>query len=291
MIHPSELVLNKDGSIYHLSLRPEHLATKIILAGDPGRIELISSKFDYIEHKISNREFVTHTGIYNGQRVSAIATGIGTDNIDIVLNELDAIVNVDLDKREIKDEKTVLEFVRIGTCGSLQEDVPSDEVVASSYAIGLDGLLNFYNYSMEANEKRLLQAVNEHMQWGESINKAYMVSADTELFETIAQGFHQGITITANGFYAPQGRSIRLRPKLTNQNTLLRSFRSEKHRIINYEMESSALYGLSKLMGHKACTVCAVVANRYANSFSKNYHEVIEGLIEKVLDRLTSPSE
>lgn len=288
MIHPSELVLNNDGSIYHLHLHPEQLANKIILAGDPGRIELISSKFDNVECRIQNREFITHTGTYNNQRISAIATGIGTDNIDIVLNELDALVNVDLENRIEKKEKKSLEFVRIGTCGSLQEDVPSDEVVASSHAVGLDGLLNFYDFEMTSTEEELLSKFKEHMKWKEGLNAPYMASANSDLFNRISQGLHIGITITANGFYAPQGRSIRLKPRITDQNSLLRSFNFNEHRILNYEMETSALYGLSRLLGHKACTVCAVVANRYANSFSKNYKVVIEELVDRVLDRLTN---
>tara|TARA_B100000508_G_C11459906_1_gene278691 strand:- start:970 stop:1836 length:867 start_codon:yes stop_codon:yes gene_type:complete len=288
MIHPSELVLNNDDSIYHLHLRPEHLADKIILAGDPGRIELISSKFDQVEYKIQNREFITHTGTYNNQRISAIATGIGTDNIDIVLNELDAVVNVDLKKRTIKKKKKSLEFVRIGTCGSLHESVLSDEVVASTHAVGLDGLLNFYNYKMKDSEEIILTKFKEHMKWDAGINAPYLASANRELFHRISKGFHQGITITANGFYAPQGRSIRLKTKNLNQNSLLRSFNYNQQRILNYEMETSALYGLSSLLGHKACTVCAVVANRYANSFSKNYKAVIEELVDNVLDRLTN---
>jgi len=288
MIHPSELVLNNDGSIYHLHLHPEQLANKIILAGDPGRIELISSKFDNVECRIQNREFITHTGTYNNQRISAIATGIGTDNIDIVLNELDALVNVDLKNRIEKKEKKSLEFVRIGTCGSLQEDVQSDEVVASSHAVGLDGLLNFYDFEMTSTEEELLSKFKEHMKWKEGLNAPYMASANSDLFNRISQGLHIGITITANGFYAPQGRSIRLKPRITDQNSLLRSFNFNEHRILNYEMETSALYGLSRLLGHKACTVCAVVANRYANSFSKNYKVVIEELVDRVLDRLTN---
>lgn len=288
MIHSSELVLNDDGSIYHLMLKPEQLAPKIILAGDPGRISTISSKFDSIECKISNREFVTHTGSFNGQRISAIATGIGTDNIDIVLNELDALVNVDLKNRKVKPEHNSLEIVRIGTCGSIQESVPADEVVVSSHAIGLDGLLNFYNFEMNKSETELFNQFVKQTNWPNELNSPYLVEGDQAFNKKIGKDFHRGITMTANGFYAPQGRAIRLSPKFPTMNEQLRKFSYESLNIINYEMETSALYGLSRLLGHKACTVCAVVANRYANSFSKNYKPVISNLIDKVLERLTS---
>lgn len=288
MIHPSELILNDDGSIYHLNLRPEQLAPKVILAGDPGRIALISSKFDQLECKVSNREFVTHTGTYKGERVSAIATGIGTDNIDIVLNELDALVNVDLENRLAKTTHSTLEIVRIGTCGSIQESVPADEIIVSSHAIGLDGLMNFYTFEMNPSENELFNQFIKQTNWPKNLNHPYLVEGNKALIEKIGKDFHKGITITANGFYAPQGRAIRLSPKFPEMNEQLRKFSFESHNILNYEMETSALYGLSKLLGHHACTVCAVVANRYANSFSKDYKTVMSNLIDKVLERLTS---
>jgi len=198
---------------------------------------------------------------------------------------------VDLKTREVKDKLTSLELVRIGTCGSIQENVPSDEVVVSQYAIGLDGLMNFYKLIPHDFEQKLLHAFMEQTSWTVDSNRPYVVGGDKELIEKIGNGFHPGITITANGFYAPQGRQIRLAPKNANQNDLFRAFQFEQNRIVNYEMETSALYGLSRLMGHKACTVCAVVANRYINSFSKNYPEVISALIDKVLIRLTKDSE
>jgi len=291
MLHPSELILNPDGSIYHLKLKPEHLAKKVIVAGDPHRIATISAHFDTIECKIENREFITHTGTYKGERVSAIATGIGTDNIDIVLNELDALINIDLGSRTIKDELTTLEIVRIGTCGSIQESVPSDEIVVSTHAIGLDGLLNFYEFEMDAEEQAIFDQFKEQTAWREEFNKPYLVRGANSLIEKIGHDFNPGITITANGFYAPQGRRLRLKPKHAAVNEELRRFKYNGHQIVNYEMETSALYGLSRLMGHQACTVCAVVANRYANSFSKNYKQVMAELIETVLDRLTSTNE
>ena len=288
MLHPSELVLNPDGSIYHLKLRPEHLAKKIIVAGDPGRIAKISAHFDEIEHQIENREFVTHTGSFKGERVSAIATGIGTDNIDIVLNEIDAVVNIDLERREEKQEHTSLEIVRIGTCGSLQEDVPSDEVVVSTHAIGLDGLMNFYPFEMTAEEAEIFSEFKSQTNWREEFNKPYLVGGSQALIDKIGKGYRPGVTITANGFYGPQGRRLRLEPQHPEVNEDLRKFQFNGLRVVNYEMETSALYGLSRLLGHEACTVCAVVANRYANSFSKNYAETMDKLIQSVLQRLTT---
>ena len=288
MIHPSELILNPDGSIYHLALKPQDISNKIIVAGDPHRIATISSKFDSIDTKVENREFITHTGMFNGERVTALATGIGTDNIDIVLNELDALVNVDLESREVKSELTSLEIVRIGTCGSIQESVPSDEVVVSTHAVGLDGLMNFYNFEMDDEEREIFIEFKKQTGWRPEFNNPYLVKGSSALVERIGEGFHKGITITANGFYAPQGRRLRLLPKHQSVNEDLRKFAFKSHKVVNYEMETSALYGLSKLMGHQACTVCAVVANRYANSFSKDYKPVISKLIDQVLQRLTT---
>ncbi|MFT6165604.1 MAG: uridine phosphorylase [Vicingaceae bacterium] len=288
MIHPSELILNPDGSIYHLSLLPEQISNKIIVAGDPQRIATISEKFDSIECKVENREFITHTGMYNGQKVTALATGIGTDNIDIVLNELDALVNCNLQERTVKEELKSLEIVRIGTCGSIQEHVPADEIVVSTHAIGLDGLMNFYEFEMDAEEEEMFEAFKLQTSWKERFNKPYLVKGSSSLIEKIGEGFHPGVTMTANGFYAPQGRRLRLLPRHTGVNDDLRKFDFKGNRIVNYEMETSALYGLSRLMGHEACTVCAVVANRYANSFSKDYKPVMNKLIDTVLERLTA---
>lgn len=286
MIHPSELVLNPDGSIYHLKLQHEQIGRKLIVAGDPGRIKSISAHFDRIDHIVENREFVTHTGFYKGVKVSAIATGIGTDNIDIVLNELDALVNIDLEKREIKNEHTELEIVRIGTCGSIQEDVPADEVVVSTHAFGLDGLLNFYAFKMNAEEQKVYSEIIQQTNWNKQMNVPYLVSGSSNLIQRIGKNYHHGITVTAPGFYAPQGRELRLKPRVSDVNKKLRTFKYKDFRIVNYEMETSALYGLSNLLGHQACTVCAVVANRYANSFSKDYKPVINQLIKEVLDNL-----
>jgi uridine phosphorylase len=288
MIHSSELILNLDGSIYHLALQPEQVAHKIIVAGDPDRIATISAKFDSIECKVQNREFITHTGTFNGQRVTAMATGIGTDNIDIVLNELDALVNCNLQERTVKEQLTSLEIVRIGTCGSIQEHVPADQIVVSTHAIGLDGLMNFYDFEMDAEESKMFEEFKSQTEWRDRFNKPYLVKGSSDLIERIGKGFHPGVTMTANGFYAPQGRRLRLLPRHPKVNEDLRKFKFEGNMIVNYEMETSALYGLSKLMGHKACTVCAVVANRYANSFSDDYKPVMNKLIDDVLERLTA---
>ncbi len=286
MIAPSELILNQDKSIYHLKLKPEHLANKVIIAGDPGRIAKISSYFDQIDHIIENREFVTHTGWYKGTRITALATGIGTDNIDIVLNELDALINVDLENRVIKDQLTSLEIVRIGTCGSIQENILADDVIVSSHALGLDGLLQFYPYEMKGNVAHIFEEIIKQVEGEKWLNQAYLAKGSEGLIEKIGHGFHRGITITASGFYGPQGRSIRIPSKRDDQNERFRDFKFDEHQLLNYEMETSALYGLSELMGHNACTVCAVVANRYANSFSKDYNVTISKLIKTVLDRL-----
>mgnify|MGYP001044960093 CR=1 FL=1 len=288
MIHPSELVLNQDGSIYHLKLQPEQLAKDVILVGDPGRVSLISSYFDRIDHQVENREFITHTGEIGGKRISVIATGIGTDNIDIVLNELDALVNVDLKKREIKDHKSGLNLLRIGTCGSIQKDVLADQIVLSSHAIGLDGLLNYYEWQAKPEEEEILRAFLDYCKWPQGINTPYLVSGSEvqmERFSSI-EGLNRGITLTAPGFYGPQGRSIRLKPAIANQNQLFADFHHQARRLVNYEMETSALYGLSRLLGHEAATLCLVVANRTANSFSKNYPKAMKKLIEAVLYRL-----
>jgi uridine phosphorylase len=217
-----------------------------------------------------------------------MATGIGTDNIDIVLNELDALVNCNLQERTVKEQLTSLEIVRIGTCGSIQEHVPADQIVVSTHAIGLDGLMNFYDFEMDAEENKMFEEFKSQTEWRDRFNKPYLVKGSSDLIERIGKGFHRGVTMTANGFYAPQGRRLRLLPRHPEVNEDLRKFKFEGNMIVNYEMETSALYGLSKLMGHKACTVCAVVANRYANSFSNDYKPVMNKLIDDVLERLTA---
>jgi uridine phosphorylase len=285
-IAPSELILNPDGSIYHLKLKPEHIAQNVILVGDPGRVELISAKFDNIEYKIQNREFITHTGFYKGKRITVISTGIGTDNIDIVLNELDAVVNLDLEKRIVKEKHNQLNIIRIGTSGALQKDIPVDSFVVSTYGLGLDGLLPFYKGLSAINEKELVDEFILQTKWNTEFNRPYIVKGSEELIQKIAFDFHKGITATANGFYGPQGRKLRLELQQNNLNELLNKFTYKNHRITNFEMETSALYGLGKLLGHKTCTVCAIVANRMVQQYSKDYKSAVDKLINIVLERL-----
>ncbi|MBK9288569.1 MAG: nucleoside phosphorylase [Flavobacteriales bacterium] len=282
----SELILNPDGSVYHLALRPEHLADTLLVAGDPGRIALISAHFDHIEHRSQNREFVAHTGTYHGRRVTALATGIGTDNIDIVVNELDALVNIDLATRTPKAQHRSLRIIRLGTCGALQPDIPVDELVVSRYGLGLDNVMHYYANEQENAEVRLLQDFLDHTEWPDNLPVPYVGSGDTDLVELLGQDNHVGITVTAGGFYGPQGRQLRGIPSVEGLNDSFSTFAHEGQRIVNYEMETSALYGLSGLLGHRACTVCAVVANRLRKEYSKDHHAAVERMIAQVLERV-----
>ena len=286
-LQESELVLNKDGSVYHLHLKPEHIVDTVLLVGDQGRVEQISNKFDTIEFSIQNREFCTTTGSYKGKRITALSTGIGTDNIDIAINELDAAVNIDLENRSIKSELKSLNLIRIGTCGALQADIPVDSFAISSYGLGFDGLLNFYEHSKTKKESKIqsdfIQFYKDH---GHEVD-AYVSEGNKELISILEPGMIKGITATANGFYGPQGRVLRLKAQIPNQNELLRDFKSGDNRIINFEMETSGLYGIGGLLGHKCCTVCAVIANRFSKSYSEDYMLTVDKLIDTVLDRLT----
>lgn len=287
-IEASELIVREDGSIYHLQLKPEHVAHKIIVVGDPNRVKIISDRFDKVEYKISGREFQTHTGILNGTRLSVLSTGIGVDNIDIVMNELDAVVNIDLKTKVQKKERTELEIVRLGTSGSLQEDIPTGSFIVSEYAIGFDGMLNFYRKNYEADEEELLKAFHEQIDYPDALPKPYIVKGSDKLVALFAKGNRLGITATASGFYGPQGRKLRLPVLFPEQNESLAKFNFMGHRITNFEMETSALYGLSSLLGHKAATVCAIIANRYRKEFTKRPDLVISELIDLTLERLTS---
>ena len=287
-IEPSELIVRDDGSIYHLQLKPEHLANKIIVVGDPNRVKMISDRFEKIEFRISGREFHTHTGYFNGVRLSVVSTGIGVDNIDIVLNELDAVVNIDLATRIPKKDKTSLEIVRLGTSGSLQEDIPTGSYLVSEYAIGMDGMLNFYDKTYDSDEEELLTAFHQQINYPPILPLPYIVRGNKGLVDLMAEGNISGITATASGFYGPQGRKLRLEPTFPEQNEMLGKFRHNGHRITNFEMETSALYGLSALLGHKAMTVCAIIANRYRKEFAKRPDLVISDLIDSLLERLTS---
>lgn len=287
-IAESELIVTPQGAIYHLNLLPEQLAHNVIVVGDQGRVETVSAHFDRIDHRAANREFVTHTGTFKGQPVSVVSTGIGTDNIDIVLNELDALVNIDLKTRLIKEQKTQLRIVRIGTSGALQADIPVDSFVASTHGMGFDGLLNYYGALPTIDEADIARAFMKHTSWPDALPYPYTVACAPALLQLIGHDMHQGITATAPGFYGPQGRALRLQPAIPDLNEQLTAFRHGNHRITNFEMETSALYGLSKLLGHEAFTVCAIIANRVIRQYSKDYHSVMNRLIETVLTRLVS---
>jgi uridine phosphorylase len=287
-IAPSELVLNPDGSVYHLKLHPEQLAETVIVVGDQGRVDAISAHFDRIELKVSNREFVTHTGYYRGKRITALSTGIGTDNIDIVLNELDALVNIDLKTRLIREGHTSLKIIRIGTSGTLMKDIPVDSVVVSTHGLGFDGLMHFYGYQENEAERYLLDSITQKLQLPSVLNRPYLVEADERLFNLISKGYFTGVTATACGFYGPQGRTLRLNPLVADLNERMMDFQNGTHRITNFEMETSALYGLSKMLGHQACTACAIIANRTLFEYSRDYKPVIRNLITDVLDKLTA---
>jgi len=286
-IEESELVLNPDGSIYHLKLLPFHIAETIMVVGDQGRVEMVSKYFDSIEHQIQNREFNTHTGYLNGKRLTVMSTGIGTDNIDIAINELDALVNIDLATREIKETKSNLNIIRLGTSGALQEDVPVDSLVMSSYGLGLDGLLNFYENTGIIDET-LTDAFIKHSDWAANLSKPYIVKASDHLTKNLGNGMITGITATSPGFYGPQGRILRLPVANPEQNDKISSFNFNGNRITNYEMETSALYGLGKMLGHNTCTICAIIANRIVQKYSKDYKKTVETMIQIVLERLTS---
>ena len=285
-IPSTELILNADGSIYHLALQPEQLANDIVIVGDQGRVKTVSEHFDLIEHEVQNREFVTHTGIYKGKRISVISTGIGTDNIDIFMNEVDALVNIDLKTRTVKKNKTSLNIIRIGTSGALQKDIEVDSFVASEFGLGLDGLLHYYD-SKQVDEQKISNAFIRHAKWNARLSTPYTIKASEKLLDKIGKGMKRGITATAPGFFAPQGRELRLVPSIKNMESKLSSFHYQNHRIVNFEMETSALYGLSKLLGHNACTVCVIVGNRITKKFSKDYHPAMELLVQTVLTRLT----
>lgn len=286
---PSELIINEDGSVFHLHLKPEQLARKVILVGDPGRVKTVASFFNICECEVNNREFKSITGTYQGKRITVLSTGIGCDNIDIVMNELDVLVNVDFQTREEKDEPLSLEIVRIGTCGGLQPHTPIGTFLCSEKSIGFDGLLNFYAGRNEVCDLAFESAFLQHMDWkgNQCQPHPYVIDCDAELMERIAQDdMVRGVTIAAGGFYGPQGRALRLPLSDARQNEKIESFRYEGYCITNFEMESSAVAGLARLLGHKATTVCMVIANRYAKEMNTEYKNSIETLIQNVLDRI-----
>lgn len=285
-LQESELILNPDGSIYHLNILPEDIADTIILVGDPDRVEEVTRYFDKIEVKKQKREFVTHTGFVGNKRLTCISTGIGTDNIDIVLTELDALVNIDLKTRAIKTELKSLNFIRIGTCGSLQKDIPVDSFLASEYGVGLDGLLGFYNFEISEEDQQFLDPIIP------IVSKLgvhpFIVKGSDTLLNTIAKDIRKGVTLTNCGFYGPQGRTVRIAPKDKTYIDVLSAITLPGNRkLSNMEMETSAIYGLSKLMGHHALSCNAIIANRVDGAFSKDPHGCTDKMIKHVLEKIS----
>lgn len=283
----SELIINGDGSIFHLHLKPEQLADKVILVGDPGRVAMVAAHFETRECEVSNREFMSVTGTYHGKRITVQSTGIGCDNIDIVVNELDALANIDFHTREERDQLRQLTLVRIGTCGGLQPNTPVGTFIASEKSIGFDGLLNFYAGRNEVCDLAFEKAFTTYMDWNPQLCAPYVIDADTELLDRIAgKDMVRGVTIACGGFFGPQGRELRIPLADPKQNEKVENFEYNGHRITNFEMESSALAGLARLMGHKAMTCCMVIANRLAKGANTNYKNSIDNLIETVLERI-----
>jgi uridine phosphorylase len=288
VIAPSELIINGDGTIFHLHLKPEQLADTVILVGDPARVATIAAHFDSVECNVSNREFNTVTGYYKGKRMSVISTGIGIGNIDICVTELDALANVDFATRTVKDTFSRLTLVRLGTSGALQEDIEVGEVVFARTSVGFDSLLGYYAGRNEVCDLDMQRAFMEHTQWSELLAPPYFVNADNELWEHFKDSVTEGITIAAPGFYAPQGRYVRLQPADMNLNEKIEAWRYKGRRITNFEMEGSALAGLAALMGHRATTICTIIAQRVAKQAQTDYKPYVEGMIRMALDKLAT---
>lgn len=287
-IAASELIINNRGAIYHLDVRPEELADTIIVVGDPERVKKVSAHFDKVEHQLQHREFITHTGYIGNKHISVISTGIGPDNIDIVFNELDALANIDFETRLIKDKLTKLKIVRFGTSGSLQADIPVDSFVASSHGLGLDNLLNFYNYEKTEADKDMVNAFITQTGLDTAITNPYAFSGSEMLLQKFSEGFHKGITVTCPGFFGPQGRVLRLGLSSPGLVDKLTHFSYNNHRITNFEMETSAIYGLGKLMGHECLSINVIIANRVMKEFSKDSEAAVKKMIEKALEALTA---
>lgn len=292
MNHPipaSQLALNSEGAIYHLNLHPDQLADDVLLVGDPGRVEMVASFFDKIEVERQNRELVTRTGYFKGKRITVLSTGMGTDNLDIVMNELDALANIDLKTRMRKETHRSLNLIRLGTCGALQPEIDvEDTYIATRYAIGLDGLLYFYEKHKETNEIAMRDAFIKQMDYPQDLPLPYVVEGSKALFDRLAQGYLEGITATAPGFYGPQGRTLRMPLAYPENNSKIEAFNYQGWRVCNFEMESSALYGLGKMMGHNCLTICVVVANRVTEKFATDYHPYVKKLVENTLERLAT---
>jgi uridine phosphorylase len=289
MIQHSELIINNNGSIFHLHLKPEQISDNIILVGDPDRVDTVASYFEKIDFTSQNREFKSITGRFNGKRITVISTGIGTDNIDIVLNELDALANIDLETRTIKAEHKSLNIVRIGTSGGLQTDLPVNSFVVSEKSIGFDGMLNFYANREKHCDIEFEKAFKEFTNWNESLPTFYVVDSSEKLSSKFGDNiFTHGVTISAPGFYGPQGRVLRLPLAYPDLNMQIEKFRFKHYKITNFEMESSAIYGLSKMLGHEALTICLIIANRVVLTANENYRDEMKKLIRIVLERLTT---
>ncbi len=287
-IPSSELIINGDGSIFHLHLKPEQLADIVILVGDPGRVAMIAEFFDEREAEVSNREFRTITGSYKGRRMSVISTGIGIGNIDICVTELDALANIDFVTRQVKPEHKRLTLVRLGTSGAIQRDIEVGDIIFSRTSLGFDGLLSYYEGRDSVCDLALESAFMQHTGWYEKLPYPYFVDADSELFELFKDSTKEGITIAAPGFYAPQGRWVRLRPHDLELNHKIESFRFGERRITNFEMEGSALAGLSALLGHRAATICTIIAQRVAKDACTDYKPFVRHMIQMALDKLAT---
>jgi len=283
-IAKSELIINSRGAVYHLNVRPEEIAQTVITVGDPDRVQQVSKYFDTMEYKCDHREFITHTGTIGNKKISVISTGIGPDNIDIVINELDALMNIDFATRTVKPDLTQLTIIRLGTAGSLQSDIPVDGIVASTHGLGIDNLLNYYRHDNNEEEKQILQQFIAQTQIAGNFSHPYISTAGPVVLKHFVNGFYHGITVTCPGFYGPQGRVLRL--GLTNPDLIdrLTHFTFGQHRITNFEMETSAIYGLGSLLGHHCLSLSTIVANRITREFSKDGHAAVENMIKKALD-------
>lgn len=280
----SELIINDRGAIYHLNVRPEELASTIVTVGDPDRVGEVSKFFDTVEYKCKHREFITHTGTIGNKRLSVVSTGIGPDNIDIVVNELDALANIDFNTRTIKPNLTSLTIIRLGTAGSLQQDIAVDSIVVSTHGLGIDNLLNYYRHDNNEEEMQIIQQFIAHTQISSHFSRPYISTAGSRVLKHFVNGFHHGITITCPGFYGPQGRILRFGLTNPDLSDRLTRFSFGRHRITNFEMETSAIYGLGRLLGHQCLSLSTIVANRINKSFSKDVNAAVENMIKKSLE-------
>jgi uridine phosphorylase len=284
----SELIINDKKRVYHLDVDGDSISDDILIVGDPHRVEKISALFSKVDFKTEHREFITHTGWFNGKRITVTSSGIGTDNIDIVLNELDAAVNINLHTRTLNPIHRSLNLIRLGTSGALQADIPVNSLVVSEYGLGMDGLLNYYADWSKIDQSEMAKAFIKHTSWGQGLPYPYIIKSSDKLLKQFSAGNHIGITATAPGFYGPQGRQIRLKAAKSNLNELLTSFEFEGNKITNFEMETSAIYGLGRLLGHHPLTICVIIANRIRKEFTPDYQNSVKKLITDCLERLTS---